>query len=66
MPLATRTVPRQRLHTRSIRYEGWLREDGLFDIEAAGPSGLYMSSNCQSQPCTAPKPTSPMYREAHQ
>ncbi len=34
MPLATRTVPRQRLHTRSIRYEGWLREDGLFDIEA--------------------------------
>jgi DUF2889 family protein len=28
------TIPRKRLHMRSIRYEGWFREDGLLDIEA--------------------------------
>jgi hypothetical protein len=34
MPLPESTVPRQRLHVRRIDYEGWQREDGLFDIEA--------------------------------
>jgi hypothetical protein len=34
MPLPPSTVPRQRLHVRRIVYEGWRREDGLFDIEA--------------------------------
>ena len=34
MPLAPNPAPRQRLHTRRISYEGWQREDGLFDIEA--------------------------------
>jgi len=34
MPLAPSTVPRQRLHLRRISYDGWQREDGLFDIEA--------------------------------
>lgn len=30
----TPPVPRRPLHTRTIICEGWLREDGLFDIEA--------------------------------
>jgi hypothetical protein len=34
MPLPSSTAQRQRLHVRSIVYEGWRREDGLFDIEA--------------------------------
>ena len=34
MPLPSSIVPRQRLHQRSITYEGYLRDDGLFDIEA--------------------------------
>lgn len=34
MPLPESRVPRQRLHVRQIVYEGWQREDGLFDIEA--------------------------------
>ncbi len=34
MPLAPHPVPRKRLHTRRISYDGWQREDGLFDIEA--------------------------------
>ena len=34
MPLPPSPVPRQRLHLRRISYEGWQREDGLFDIEA--------------------------------
>ncbi len=34
MPLPPSTAPRQRLHVRRIAYEGWQREDGLFDIEA--------------------------------
>jgi DUF2889 family protein len=34
MPLPPSTVPRQRLHLRSITYEGYRRDDGLFDIEA--------------------------------
>jgi hypothetical protein len=34
MPLPPSTVPRQRLHLRRISYEGWQRDDGLFDIEA--------------------------------
>jgi hypothetical protein len=34
MPLPETAVPRQRLHVRRIVYEGFQREDGLFDIEA--------------------------------
>jgi hypothetical protein len=34
MPLAPPAVPRQRLHSRRVTYEGWRRDDGLFDIEA--------------------------------
>jgi hypothetical protein len=34
MPLPPSPTPRQRLHTRRITYEGWQRDDGLFDIEA--------------------------------
>ena len=34
MSLPPCPVPRQRLHQRSISYEGFLREDGLFDIDA--------------------------------
>jgi hypothetical protein len=33
MPLPA-TVPRTRLHTRTVRFEGYAREDGRFDIEA--------------------------------
>lgn len=33
MPLPP-SSPRTRLHTRSVRYEGFMRDDGLFDIEA--------------------------------
>ena len=29
-----RPESRERLHVRRIRYEGWRRDDGLFDIEA--------------------------------
>jgi len=32
MPLSE-AVPRRRLHTRRITYEGWQRDDGRFDIE---------------------------------
>ena len=34
MPLPPSTPQRQRLHTRSITYEGFRRDDGLFDIDA--------------------------------
>jgi hypothetical protein len=34
MPL-TPPSPRQRLHTRTVRYEGYLRDDGRFDIDAS-------------------------------
>lgn len=34
MPLSPPTT-RQRLHTRTVRYEGFLRADGLFDIDAS-------------------------------
>jgi hypothetical protein len=34
MSLPPSTVPRQRLHQRSITYEGYRRDDGLFDIDA--------------------------------
>ncbi len=34
MPLPPCTALRQRLHVRRIAYEGWQRDDGLFDIEA--------------------------------
>ena len=34
MPLPSPSAPRQRLHVRSVVYEGWQREDGMFDIEA--------------------------------
>ena len=33
MPLATPTVTRERLHRRSVTYDGFRRADGLFDIE---------------------------------
>src|SRR5437763_3505476 len=34
MPLSPSPLSRQRLHVRRISYEGWQRDDGLFDIEA--------------------------------
>ena len=34
MPLPSSPVSRERLHQRSITYEGYRRDDGLFDIEA--------------------------------
>ena len=34
MSLPPSPVPRQRLHQRSITYEGYRRDDGLFDIDA--------------------------------
>jgi hypothetical protein len=34
MPLLPSLTPRQRLHVRGITYEGWQREDGMFDIDA--------------------------------
>jgi hypothetical protein len=34
MPLPESTVARERLHVRRVTYEGWRRDDGLFDIEA--------------------------------
>ena len=34
MPLSTPTVTRERLHRRSVTYDGFRRADGLFDIEA--------------------------------
>jgi Protein of unknown function (DUF2889) len=34
MPLSAPTVKRQRLHTRRVTYEGFERDDGLFDIDA--------------------------------
>lgn len=34
MPLSASPISRERLHVRRIVYEGWQREDGLFDIEA--------------------------------
>jgi hypothetical protein len=34
MPLPPSPDPRRRLHERRIHYEGFLRDDGLFDIEA--------------------------------
>ena len=33
MPLATPSVVRTRLHTRRVVYEGFRRDDGLFDLE---------------------------------
>jgi hypothetical protein len=33
MPLANSPVARTRLHTRRVTYEGFERDDGLFDIE---------------------------------
>src|SRR5205814_3775368 len=34
MPLSTPTVARKRLHSRRVTYEGFERDDGLFDIDA--------------------------------
>lgn len=34
MPLSADPVPRIRKHTRSVRFEGYARADGLWDIEA--------------------------------
>jgi hypothetical protein len=34
MPLSTSTVLRERLHRRAVTYDGYRRDDGLFDIEA--------------------------------
>ena len=33
MPLSAPVSPRKRLHSRRVTYEGWQRDDGLFDIE---------------------------------
>jgi hypothetical protein len=33
MPLSAPASSRQRLHSRRVTYEGWQRDDGLFDIE---------------------------------
>ena len=33
MPLSSPHPSRKRLHTRRVTYEGWRRDDGLFDIE---------------------------------
>jgi len=34
MPLPAAPESRERLHVRRIRYEGWRRDDGLFEIDA--------------------------------
>ncbi|HET9750354.1 MAG TPA: DUF2889 domain-containing protein, partial [Casimicrobiaceae bacterium] len=34
MPLSAPAAARRRLHTRRITFEGFQREDGLFDIDA--------------------------------
>jgi Protein of unknown function (DUF2889) len=34
MPLSPSSTSRQRMHTRQIRYEGFKREDGAYEIEA--------------------------------
>jgi hypothetical protein len=34
MSLPDSSVPRQRLHQRSMTYDCYRREDGLFDVEA--------------------------------
>src|SRR5947207_9549906 len=34
MPLPVSDVEREHTHTRRVRYEGYKRRDGLFDIEA--------------------------------
>ena len=34
MPLSAAPVSRMRKHTRSVRFEGYARADGLRDIEA--------------------------------
>jgi hypothetical protein len=34
MPLSPCEIPRKRLHSRRVTYDGWQRDDGLFDIEA--------------------------------
>ncbi|MEO8753486.1 MAG: DUF2889 domain-containing protein [Casimicrobiaceae bacterium] len=34
IPLSTPTLSRERLHGRSVSYDAYQREDGLFDIEA--------------------------------
>jgi len=34
MPLPPSPVPRQRLHHREVSYEGFMRDDGLVDIDA--------------------------------
>jgi len=33
-PLSLPKVPRERLHSRTVNYDGYRRTDGLFDIEA--------------------------------
>jgi hypothetical protein len=34
MPLPPSSIPRQRLHQREVSYEGFMRDDGLVDIDA--------------------------------
>lgn len=34
MPLSSPNVPRARLHLRRVAYEGYRRDDGLYDIDA--------------------------------
>ena len=35
MPLPDSTAPRRRVHTRRIELEGFLREDGLYELDAS-------------------------------
>ncbi len=35
MPLKEDSVPRRRIHTRRIKLEGFLREDGLYELDAS-------------------------------
>ena len=34
MPLPPPSLPRQRIHTREIRHEGFKREDGAYEVDA--------------------------------
>ena len=38
MPLPVTDVERELRHTRRVRYEGYRRADGLWDIEGTSPT----------------------------
>ncbi len=40
MPLPDPAVPRRRAHTRRIELEGFVREDGLYELDAASRTGV--------------------------